>query len=494
MQRAHYCRVRGMGACDRRRVDSCTLGRRVSIALMAGVGMTGGARAQSPVEPGPPSSRESPPPAPTEKPADLSAPPVPTDTSQAPGPAGAAATPRERPGDVAPPTVGSDAPVAAPEPVARPEEFSLTGLPPLQIHAFASQGLIKTTKNNYLVKHSTRGSFEFTEAAINFTQPLTDRLRMGLQLFTSQIGRVGDFRVEADWYYLDYRLTDWLGLRAGRTKVPFGLYNEVNDIDAARVPILLPQAVYPLLSRDLLLAQTGLELYGYLRLGSAGGLEYRVYGGTLYAPAPPNSATLTVTDFSVPYTYGGRLMWETPLEGLRLGGSYLGLRADAAATIAASDPSMAASTLTQRLLFHLWIASAEFARDDLLLAAEFSRWIGRLDNTAQAAMSPPVTTRTDETDTRYYGMAAYRVARWLMPGAYNAGVFHDRKDLAGRGRYQHVIAATLRFDLNSFWLVMVEGHYMLGTGDVTNDLNGGLTADMLAERWFVFLAKTTAYF
>ena len=42
---------------------------------------------------------------------------------------------------------------------------------------------------------------------------------MGMQLFTSQIGGVGDFRVEADWYYLDYRFADWLGLRAGRTKV-----------------------------------------------------------------------------------------------------------------------------------------------------------------------------------------------------------------------------------------------------------------------------------
>ena len=475
-------------------MDSCTLGRLVSIALMAGVGMTGVARAQSPVEPGPPSSLESPPPAPTEKPADLSAPPVPTDTSQAPGPAGAAATPLERPGDVAPPTVGSDAPVAAPEPVAPPEEFSLTGLPPLQIHAFASQGLIKTTKNNYLVKHSTRGSFEFTEAAINFTQPLTDRLRMGLQLFTSQIGRVGDFRVEADWYYLDYRLTDWLGLRAGRTKVPFGLYNEVNDIDAARVPILLPQAVYPLLSRDLLLAQTGLELYGYLRLGRAGGLEYRAYGGTLYAPAPANTAAMTVTDFSVPYTYGGRLMWETPVEGLRLGGSYLGLRAEAAATLPPADPTMSAGSLAQRVVFHLWIASAEYARDDLLLAAEFSQWIARLDATAQAGMQPPIASVTRETDTRYYGMAAYRVARWLTPGVYYAGLLHDRQDLAGRASYQHDIAATLRFDVNAFWLVKVEGHYMLGTGDVTPDMNPGITNDQLALHWLVFLVKTTAYF
>ena len=122
-----------------------------------------------------------------------------------------APAPADRPVEVPPDQV--PAPDPAP-PEAPPAGLSLPGLPPLQVHAFASQGAIKTTKNNYLVRHSTRGSFEFTEAAINFTQPLTDRLRMGLQLFTSQIGGVGDFHVQADWYYLDYRWADWLGLRA----------------------------------------------------------------------------------------------------------------------------------------------------------------------------------------------------------------------------------------------------------------------------------------
>jgi hypothetical protein len=468
--------------------------RLASIALALAASTAGLSRAEAPPAPPPVPSLETPPPAPAEKPAPLGSA---DDSAAAPAP------PEVAPVEVPPPvTVPAEAPPAgvpvadtpAAEPIAPPEAFSIPGLPPLQIHAFASQGFIKSTKNNYLVRHATRGSFELTEAAINFTQPLTDRLRMGLQLFTSQIGGVGDFRVQADWYYLDYRFADWLGIRAGRTKVPFGLYNEINDIDAARVPILLPQAVYPLLSRDLLLAQTGLELYGYLRLGGAGGLEYRAYAGTLYAPPPVATAGTTIKDFSIPYTAGGRLMWETPLEGLRIGGSYLALRVNAAATITPTDTTMPSTDLSQKLVFHLWMASAEYALDDLLLAAEFGKWMGRLDTTAQPAMQASTVTTIEETDTRYYGMAAYRVARWLMPGVYYGGLFHDRAGLEGRQRYQHDIAATLRFDINSFWLFKLEGHYMLGTGDVTGDLNGGTALDMLADRWFVFLAKTTAYF
>ena len=473
--------------------------RAAACLALAFTGTAGAAWAEDPAPFRPLPSLEAPPPAPTESPTSLAPPqeepnaaPVTTaapDTSAPPiAAAPAAASPPAQP---SPPDAPPD---AASPPLPPAPGFSLYGLPPLQVHGFASQGAIKSTKNNYLVQHATRGSFELTEAAINFTQPLTDRLRMGLQLFTSQIGAVGDFRVEADWYYLDYRFADWLGLRAGRTKVPFGLYNEINEIDAARVPILLPQAVYPLLSRDLLLAETGLELYGYLRLAGAGGLEYRLYGGTLYSPPPAAMSGTTVTDFSIPYTAGGRLMWETPLEGLRVGGSYLTLRANAAAAITSSDPTMSATTLSQRLVFHLWMASAEYARDDLLLAAEFGRWKGRLDSTTQTPMQPASAGLIQETDTRFYGMAAYRVTRWLMPGAYYGGLFHDRVGLMGPQRHQHDVAATLRFDVNAFWIVKVEGHYMLGTGDLSSELNGGTPTSMLADRWFVFLAKTTAYF
>src|SRR3954466_8285180 len=59
---------------------------------------------------------------------------------------------------------------------------------PIEIHAFVSQGFIKSTSNNYLAEHSTKGSFEFTEVGINFSKQLTDRMRAGMQLFTHDLG------------------------------------------------------------------------------------------------------------------------------------------------------------------------------------------------------------------------------------------------------------------------------------------------------------------
>src|SRR5258706_165529 len=196
---------------------------------------------------------------------------------------------------------------------------------PLEVHGFVSQGFIKSTANNYLA-NSERGSFDFTEVGLNFTKTLTDRLRVGVQLFARDLGPLGNYKPQFDWFYLDYHFEDWLGLRAGRTKIPFGPYNETNDIDAALVPILLPQSVYPVQNRDYLLAQTGGELYGNVPLPGAGALEYRAYGGTLFVDA--SSSLTTIPDLSVPYLAGGRLMWQTPLEGLQVGGSVQALRLD----------------------------------------------------------------------------------------------------------------------------------------------------------------------
>src|SRR5688572_13264616 len=135
-----------------------------------------------------------------------------------------------------------------------PDESPAPPVPLVEIHGFVSQGFIVTTDNDYLAE-SERGSFEMAEVGINFTRALTDRLRAGVQLFARDLGDIGDYDATVDWFYLDYRWHDRLGLRAGRVKLPFGLYNDTSDIDAARVPILLPQSVYPTQNRNFLLAQ-----------------------------------------------------------------------------------------------------------------------------------------------------------------------------------------------------------------------------------------------
>src|SRR5207253_8304859 len=107
-----------------------------------------------------------------------------------------------------------------------------------------------------------------------------------------------------------YRWRDWLGFRAGRVKVPFGLYNTTSDIDAARNSILLPQSVYPITNRDYLLAQTGGEVYGYKHLGPLGSVEYRAYYGTIYLDRPRDTpgSPYHFEEVTIPYIGGARVL------------------------------------------------------------------------------------------------------------------------------------------------------------------------------------------
>jgi hypothetical protein len=367
------------------------------------------------------------------------------------------------------------------------------------VHGFASQGYVLSTANDFLAE-SEGGSFEFAEAGVNLQVELEERLRVGVQLFARDLGPAENYSANFDWFHLDYRFADWLGIRAGRAKLPFGLYNEVNDVDVARVFVLLPQSVYPTTSRDYLLAVTGLHLYGYLSFESGGGLDYRAYVGTNFLEVPRDPRDpFEPLSASTPYMLGGRVLWDLPVEGLRLGPSVQVIRLEGdllfrpdvfqPAVDEGALPGNFDGLVRYDITGLLGVASIEYAAYDLQLAAEYSRW--RIDLSSSTPQLFPAAVVTSE---RFFALAAYRVTSWLTPGAYYSAQFPNVSDREGRENYWHDFAATLRFDLTAHWLLKLEGHLMLGTAGLSPSLNGGAPRTELEPTWGLFLAKTTAYF
>ena len=86
--------------------------------------------------------------------------------------------------------------------------------------------------------------------------------------------RAGDVdrgSVRLDYALADATLVDYenslLGIRAGRIKIPFGLYNETRDVAFTHPTILLPQGIYFDRSRSLLLSADGVSVYAEQRTG-----------------------------------------------------------------------------------------------------------------------------------------------------------------------------------------------------------------------------------
>ncbi len=348
----------------------------------------------------------------------------------------------------------------------------------LQIHGFVSQGALLTTDNNFLAD-TERGSLQFTEAGINFTKQLDDRLTTGIQLFAQDLGPNGNFTATFDWLYLDYHWRDWLGLRAGRVKLPFGLYNETQDIDAAQPVVLLPQSVYPETNRQFLLAQNGLDIYGYVPLGDAGAIDYEGYFGTLYFKIP-NSIAATFDPVDVPYIGGGEVMWETPIPGLRAGASAFHAELSLTAALA-GVPQPVTADLTQTQ----WLGSVEYNNDGFLLAAEYGRSRSHTTESSVSAL---------ETGEHGYAMAGYHWRPWLMSTLYYSLMYPDVGRRSGQANQQHDAAASFRFDITAHWLVKLEVHYLRGTAELDPSLNDNVPLTELTNQWVLFAAKMTAYF
>jgi hypothetical protein len=405
---------------------------------------------------------------------------------------------------LAPDAAAAEPPAIIAEPsAASPATVPGSGLGAIQIHGFVSEGGFVSTDNDYIGK-SSRGSLELFEAGINFSTEVADRLRAGVQLFTRDFGEFDD-GLHVDWAFLDYQWRPWLGLRAGIIKMPFGLYNEYTDIDAGRLPILMPQGVYPFRNRDVLLAHRGFALYGNHELGAGGAVEYQAWLGTLSIPenALTVSGGTTLDEIDAKYVTGAQLYWQPPVDGLRIGGTFLRASIDFRLTLppavvqqlidAGLVPPDYDGTLVVSQRPDTWIVgSVEYIRGDWLFAAEYTRAFKHQQSTLPA-LSPTI----DEDAERFYGMVTRRLSSWLEIGTYYSVHHLDANDRRGRDpkwperhyAWQRDLAATVRFDVNDHWLWKLEAHFIDGTGDLAP-----LTNPERARYWGLFLFRTTVTF
>jgi len=387
----------------------------------------------------------------------------------------------------------------------------------VDIHGFISQGYLKSSDNNYLTNDSEDGTFAFNEIGINFSKQLTDQLRIGLQLFSHDLGEIGNNDIILDWAFADYRWKDWLGLRVGKLKIPQGFYNETRDIDSLRTFILLPSSVYLETFREPMVSMIGFGAYGEVPLGMIGSLSYQLLIGTQdinedsgTARASEGAASgggiyLDIDEFDVGDKYVGSLIWRTPLEGLRLGGSFhstpMTIDSHLAAPFVMGPMTLAnaGDRSVSEMRMKAFVLSVEYTWEDLVIATEYSHQkIDKTDTINSTAFGPfPVPyPRSSETSSEgYYVSASYRFAGWLEMGAYYSDYTLDKDDTNG-STYDPYYKAwnkdkclTARFDINEYWLVKLEGHHIDGVGFLNN-----LDNTDWERKWWLFAAKVSFIF
>jgi hypothetical protein len=353
----------------------------------------------------------------------------------------------------------------------RAQNFKIDGRE-VQVHGFASQGFVHTDENNWLtMQTSNLGSGEFSDFGVNASTQITDKFRVGAQLYDRNLGGLGNWHPELDWAYAQYKFKPWLGIRAGRVKTVIGLYNDTQDLDFLHPYALLPQSIYPLDLRDTTLAHDGGDVFGDISLGAKyGTLSYTAYGGHHSVSSHSGYAYLFESDgitfgSLAGLQYGGDLRWQTPLKGLLVGASRENQDYTTLYTVnlpTGPIPIRASDNADWTNQFY-----GEYIWKKLLIDAEFRRaWD---DNGVKNVSEFQVNIHA------CYVGGAYRIVKRVQLASYYShywiGFPLADVEPAGTGHLNDKVV-TGRVDINRFFSLKIEGHFMAGIG-LPGDLPDG---------------------
>jgi len=326
----------------------------------------------------------------------------------------------------------------------------------LQIHGNAAQGFLFSSSNNYLTTKSSDGSAKWTEGSLSVGKAITDRFHVGAQVHSYSLGQLGRQNVTLDWAYGDYKFSSYFGIRGGKVKTPFGLYNDVQDVDAVYPWALLPQALYPADSQGFGLSHTGGVVYGEFSPSKyVGTFVYQAFGGTRTQPRNGGfditmaAQGISLGDESGPMG-GIDLRWRTPLEGFAVGGAYAKIELDAPNARAGLFPLPMTDRYQEEQLY------TQFEKGKITLSAE-----GKL-NPVFLSMGPAPASYIPMRS--WYAMASYRATKKLTLGSYydQTWFFIHNRDRQDPANYLKDVAVSTRFDFDRYFYAKLEGHFMEG--------------------------------
>lgn len=195
---------------------------------------------------------------------------------------------------------------------------------PITLHGFGEWAYVRTNGNEYL-SGNDEGDYDTVGLGLNASTTFGDNLSItGQFAVRSRSGE--DPGAELDYAFAQYKASDALQLRFGRSKHPFGIYTEVFDVGTLRPFFHLPLSIY---GPAEVAAQSydGAGVTGTLQMSGGMSVDYDAYVGEIAfsgeqrADEGEDLASEKIRD-----VFGGRVRFHTPIDGLSVGASaYSGI-------------------------------------------------------------------------------------------------------------------------------------------------------------------------
>jgi len=343
----------------------------------------------------------------------------------------------------------------------------------VQVHGNLAQSVVYGSGNNFLTMDTNDGTAKWTEGSINLRTAITENFHAGVQVHDYMMGQLGRGNVMLDWAYGDYRVKQWLGFRGGKIKAPMGLFNDTSDTDVVHNWALLPQGFYEAEYRSYNIPVIGGEIYGNVKLPVGGEVAYQLFGGQRSVASNDGTFLLTrqlygiVISADSGYTYGGDIKWRTPIKGFTAGVSFDNSRPFTPHALWPANANPYGVPLVLRIdsAISRQIYSVDYQRGKLELAAE-----GKIEPHWVANDGVPVLP-TGSWRHAWYVMGAYHVTGKLTAGSYfsrSTGTSYIATfswaayDPSNPNYYSDDTVVNARYDINRFFYVKLEGHYIDG--------------------------------
>ncbi len=383
----------------------------------------------------------------------------------------------------------------------------------IRVNGFGSQGYIESTDNNFLVNDSAEGSYQINEAGLTVNARIDDNLRFGMQLLSRDFGTEGNNETKLDWGYGDYQVNDAIGVRFGKIKLPFGLYNQERDSDILRSMAFLPQGVYSEANRDFMTGGVGFGAYGNIPLGT-GDIDYQIFAGESnvsdeialvknqkafmnseidnvlagYAMALSADQMIHDLEWNSDPILAARVFYNTPLSGLRIGASTHEVSGifDAYNVAGQNIGSVEAG------FYDILTYSLEYAASSLTVASEFQtfHYETYITQTFNPTGTDIATTADDRDQETWYLMVSYRIPgadQFTVTGLYDE-FYQDVDQKDESGQYRKDTAFGVKWDVTPSFAVKAEYHDVDGTAglDIYNSSS--------EENWDYTVFKTSFVF
>lgn len=410
----------------------------------------------------------------------------------------------------------------------------------LSIHGFASQGYFYNPDAPYAGADAKQGSFNVREFGLNAAYDINDKTRIAGQVLNRSLGQSVESKTSLDFLLLDQVIdqtdSSVFGVRLGRVKNDFGLYNSIRDIPSARPGIQIPQSVYFDSFRDTFLSVDGMNVYGN-KIAEKGLFEWNVFFGKKDIDSKSLEyyalGGLNPGDYEVGDIYGGKLVFEpNDVPGLKLGLSTIktdvkleGARSASQSTSLLSsnfgrigvNPFDGISTQEQAAIgdeiennlneyalenenkIHLIMASLQYAFGDFLLSTEYLNIALDSSIVIPSLNGSVEISNTGNVSGFFMQLEWFPALDWSTLIRYEELVLDDDRSIEDLARsfdethgYQKALTLGAKWDFHQNW--SLSGQITINEGTAWIPIYEGMEDDQTTQHWKVYRAALNYQF